>query len=106
MPQSRCATGDAAAGSSSPTNVHAIEFLKIGALQHHYLGHRPQPVEDYLKPKVFPAGPSTRVTALSEKNVVAYNSIRVRHFLDLFVPQKGRRRRCTRGPPVGVAVPI
>jgi hypothetical protein len=55
-------------------------------------------MEDYLKPKVFLAGPSTRVTAPSEKNVVAYNSIRLRHFLGLFVPPKGRRRRVARAP--------
>jgi hypothetical protein len=47
--------------------VHAISTLKIGALQHHCLGHRSRPAEDYLKPKVFLAGPSTRVMALSEK---------------------------------------
>jgi hypothetical protein len=40
MPQQRCATGDVAAGHSGPTIVHAIEFLKIGALQHHRHGHR------------------------------------------------------------------
>jgi hypothetical protein len=35
----------------------------------------PWPADDYLKPKVFLGWSSTRVTALSEKNVVAYNFI-------------------------------
>ncbi|MGY3590418.1 hypothetical protein ACVIGB_010000 [Bradyrhizobium sp. USDA 4341] len=87
MPQPRCATGDVAAGHSGPTIVHAIEFLKIGALQHHRHGHRHWPVVDYLKPKVFSVAPSTRVTGLPEKNVAAYNSVRTRHFLHLFVPE-------------------
>jgi hypothetical protein len=47
-------------------------------------GHRLVPVADYLKPKVFSAGPSTRVMAPSEKNVVAYNSVSLAHF-DSFV---------------------
>jgi hypothetical protein len=67
LARSRSATGDAAAGCPSPTNVHAIESLKIGVLQHHCLGHRLGPVEDYLKPKVFSVEPSTRVMGLSEK---------------------------------------
>ncbi|MGC2780343.1 MAG: hypothetical protein WA418_32385 [Bradyrhizobium sp.] len=40
----------------------------------------PWPARNYLKPKVLAVGPSTRVTALSEKNVVAYNFVRVRRF--------------------------
>jgi hypothetical protein len=35
----------------------------------------PWAAENYLKPKVVLGRPSTRVTALSEKNVVAYNFI-------------------------------
>lgn len=99
MPQPRCATGDAAAGHSGPTIVHAIEFLKIGALQHHRHGHRQRPMVDYLKPKVFSVAPSTRVTGLSEKNVAAYNSVRVRHFLHLFVPKNRPSRRDGETPP-------
>lgn len=38
------------------------------------------PVRNYLKPKVTPVAPSTRVTGLSEKNVVAYNFVSVRRF--------------------------
>ncbi|MBR1021881.1 hypothetical protein JQ559_21005 [Bradyrhizobium viridifuturi] len=87
MPQPRCATGDAAAGHCGPTLVHAIEFLKIGALQHHRHDHRQRPMVDYLKPKVFSVASSTRVTGLSEKNVAAYNFVRARHFLHCFVPK-------------------
>ncbi|WP_128089550.1 hypothetical protein [Bradyrhizobium viridifuturi] len=87
MPSTRCATGDAAAGHCGPTLVHAIEFLKIGALQHHRHGHRQRPVVDYLKPKVFSVAPSTRVTGLSEKNVVAYNFVRARHFPSFLSPE-------------------
>ncbi|WP_128970909.1 hypothetical protein [Bradyrhizobium tropiciagri] len=88
MPPPRCAAGDAAAGHCGPTLVHAIEFLKIGALQHHRHGHRQRPVVDYLKPKVFSVAPSTRVTGLSEKNVVAYNFVRARHFPSFLCPEK------------------
>jgi hypothetical protein len=71
------AAGDAATGCSRPMTVHTTESLKIGALQHLCFGHRLVPVEDYLKPKVFLVMPSTRVMALSEKNVDAYNSARL-----------------------------
>ncbi|WP_194455055.1 hypothetical protein [Bradyrhizobium sp. CCBAU 53421] len=106
MPQQRCATGDAAAGHSGPTIVHAIEFLKIGALQHHRHVDRQRPADDYLKPKVFSVAPSTRVAGLSEKNVVAYNSVRARQILHLFVPQNGPHRRDRKGPPAGLAARI
>ena len=98
IPQPRCATGDDAAGQSGPTIVHAIEFLKIGALQHHRHGRRQWPVVDYLKPKVFSVAPSTRVTGLPEKNVAAYNSVRVRHFLHLLLPKNGPSRRHSEAP--------
>ncbi|MCC8957283.1 hypothetical protein H8B02_28760 [Bradyrhizobium sp. Pear77] len=106
MPQPRCATGDVAAGHSGPTIVHAIEFLKIGALQHHRHGHRHWPVVDYLKPKVFSVAPSTRVAGLPEKNVAAYNSVRVRHFLHPFVPKIGPSRRDEEAPLASAIVRI
>jgi hypothetical protein len=46
-------------------------------------------VDDYLKPKVFSVDPSTRVMALSEKNVVAYNSVSFPRFLGLFDRRDG-----------------
>ena len=75
--------------------VDTTESLKIGALQHLCLGHRLVPVEDYLKPKVFSVGPSTRVMALSKKNVVAYNSVGAPHFPGLSDWKEG----CARDPP-------
>jgi hypothetical protein len=106
MPQPRCATGDAAAGQSGPTIVHAIEYLKIGALKHHRHGHRQRPVDDYLKPKVLSVAPSTRVTGQSEKNVVAYNSVGVRHFPHPFVPRNEPPRRDGEVPLAGPAARI
>ncbi|MGY3528281.1 hypothetical protein [Bradyrhizobium sp. USDA 4452] len=93
MPQPRRATGDAAAGHCGPTVVHAIEFLKIGALQHHRFGHRRWPMVDYLKPKVSSVASSTRVTGLSEKNVAAYNFVSARHFLHFFLSENRPSRR-------------
>ncbi|WP_342722728.1 hypothetical protein AAFG07_26260 [Bradyrhizobium sp. B097] len=106
MPQRRRATGDVAAGRSGPTIVHAIEFLKIGALQHHRHGHRHWPMVDYLKPKVFSVAPSTRVTGLPEKNVAAYNSVRARHFLHLFVLKNGPSWRDGEAPLAGFVARI
>jgi hypothetical protein len=83
------AADDAATGCSSPTTVHTTESFKIGALQHLCFGHRLVPVDDYLKPKVFSVDPSTRVMALSEKNVVAYNSVSFPRFLRLFDSRDG-----------------
>jgi hypothetical protein len=80
---------DAATGCSRPMTVHTTESLKIGALQHLCLGHRVVPVEDYLKPKVFSVRTSTRVMALSEKNVDASNSASVRHLPGLFDRKDG-----------------
>ena len=65
-------------GCPSQTIVHAIEFIQIRALQHRFSGRLIRRVGNYLKPKVLPVVPSTRVTGLSEKNVVAYNSVSVR----------------------------
>jgi hypothetical protein len=72
--------------------VDTTESLKIGALQHLCLGHRLVPVEDYLKPKVFSVGPSTRVMALSEKNLVASNSRAALCIFRPFAEQEGRAR--------------
>jgi hypothetical protein len=83
------AADDAATGCSSPTTVHTTESFKIGALQHLCFGHRLVPVDDYLKPKVFSVDPSTRVMALSEKNVVAYNSVSFPRFFGLFDRRDG-----------------
>jgi hypothetical protein len=77
--QIQCAADDAATGGSSPMTVDTTESLKIGALQHRCSSHRLVPVEDYLKPKVFLVMPSTRVMALSEKNVYACNSASLPH---------------------------
>jgi hypothetical protein len=58
---------------------------------------------DYLKPKVFLVGPSTRVTGLSEKNVVAYNSVGMPRFLCLFALQNRRARHKGMTPVLGPA---
>jgi hypothetical protein len=83
--------------------VDTTESLKIGALQHLCLGHRLVPVEDYLKPKVFSVGPSTRVMAPSKRNVVAYNSVGTLISLGRLTGKKGAlaivRRRAWLAPP-------
>jgi hypothetical protein len=52
---------------------------------------------DYLKPKVFSVEPSTIVTAPPEKNVVAYNSVKARQFVDHNPRETGLRT----GPWIG-----
>jgi hypothetical protein len=100
------AADDAATGCSRPMTVHTTESLKIGALQHLCSGHRLVPVEDYLKPKVFSVRPSTRVMALSEKNVDAYNSASLLHLPGLFDPKDGCARHHLAAPIVGAAARI
>jgi hypothetical protein len=65
-----------------------------------------RPAEDYLKPKVICRLPSTGVTGLSEKNVAAYNFVRIRQFLDQCPLKNGRARCCTamRATDVGVHI--
>jgi hypothetical protein len=100
------AADDAATGCSRPMTVHTTESLKIGALQHLCFGHRLVPVEDYLKPKVFSVRPSTRVMALSEKNVDAYNSASPLRLPSLFDPKDGCACHHLAAPIVGAAARI
>ncbi|MBR0712354.1 hypothetical protein [Bradyrhizobium liaoningense] len=65
-----------------------------------------RPVEDYLKPKVISGRPSTGVTGLLEKNVVAYNFARIRQILDHGPSQKGPTGCCSAMRLADVGAPI